>query len=225
MVYIFAFVVISTNISNGQSIRFKNTSERPEVIKILHKELNRYPKTLVNKYLHEVVFEPMEDAAGLAYLSFMIVINPLLSESTIRHAIHHEFSSVLLNRVDEELTFTTHMKINKQYKDLNGGYTYYSTADLGHAGSLTLEESKHFVGFEYARVGFENDWNVTCEFLWTNAPIHLKDGTTESFWGFYEKRKGLPVAKKIEIAIDFYHALDNNLTMEFFRSLPTCNNN
>lgn len=219
---ILTFLVLLSVSAKGQNIKFKNMPEQSRVVTILHEELNRYPKSLVNEYLHDVVFEPLAGASGLAYLSYMIVIDPLHSESTIRHAIHHEFSSVLLNRIDPELTFATHIKFNREFNELNGTFTYYSTAECGHAGSLTYEESKHFVGFEYARVGFENDWNVTCEFLWTNAPIYLKDGTTEDFWTFYETRKGLPVAKKIELALAFYQSLDKSLTKEFFMSLPVC---
>jgi hypothetical protein len=216
------FLALLSVSAKGQNIKFKNMPEQSRVVKILQEELNRYPKLLVKEYLHDVVFEPLDGASGLAYLSYMIVIDPLHSEGTIRHAIHHEFSSVLLNRIDSELTFATHMKFNKEFNELNATFSYYSTAESGHAGSLSHEESKHFVGFEYARVGFENDWNVTCEFLWTNAPIYLKDGTIESFWSFYENRKGLPVAKKIELALAFYQSLDKSLTKEFFMALPVC---
>lgn len=206
---------------HAQVIQFKNTPKRNDVIKILKEELNRYPQQIITKYLHKVTFKELEYSSGLAFLDYEIVIDPRTDLNYIRHIIHHELSSVLLNRIDENYTFVTFNRIGRKFIDLNDTLKYFSTAESGHTGQLKKMESNYFVGSEYARVGFENDWNMTCEYLWTNSPIYLKDGTKENFWDFYIKKKGLPVAKKIEMALDFYRSLDKSLTIEFFKSLPS----
>jgi hypothetical protein len=163
-----------------------------------------YPEHLLNK-CKTITVKHLDIGSGLCF-SNQIYISGEYAKSTITQTIHHELSSIFLNKVYDIKTFNI---IGYEFIKLNGNKYLYDK-EIGFTikiGPLTDDEKDYFALNTYSKTSFENDYNLICEELFTNKNYlsSLKPNSV--------------LYQKTMIVIDFYNKLDKKFTVEFFKQL------
>lgn len=195
----------------GQVIVFtmKNANitetEIREVLKI-------YPEELIKSYLDTIDVIEDSRACGRAYID-KIVLSGDCRNSFLKEVIHHELSSVFLNRYDIYVRKVADEMMRK-FIDWNGDeYAYTNKSDMS-AIDLNSEMANYFYGLKYAQQGFENDFNVIAQYLFSHGSDLISH---------INARPNAVITKKVKEVIRFYYILDSKFTETFFERISLQN--
>jgi hypothetical protein len=134
------------------------------------------------------------------------------SDRFIEQSFHHEFSSILFFAYADKFNKADWMACNPEgfeYKDEATGGVQSLKDDLdGTWFSATYNK----IGFidQYSQSSMENDVNQLAQQLFCPDP---------GFWDVVKENPKLQC--KVVKLINFYHAIDNTFSLEFFRTLET----
>lgn len=176
-------------------------------------ELAKYPKSILQYYLKDVSFVESARFCGRADAIYdKIVLNCECSNSELKKAIHHEMSSILLQHYDLYVERGTFDKMYQEFVKLNGDFSYdVKIANSNDAMSkiTNVKLLEYFYGVKYAQSGFENDFNVIAQFLFSNG---------DEIISFMNSNPEKPVSKKIRLVLDFYQKIDKGFNVSFFKN-------
>jgi hypothetical protein len=183
--------------------------------RVLRDELAKYPEQLIRKTLRNIyVFERLmmygaiygatyvpEDRA--LYLTFTSTDTTL----DLQRTLHHEFSSLILERFKPSFTLPRLTPLNKP---LSG---YDTTAiEAVRGGDVWVEPDEKLMkeGYisSYAKVSPEEDFNCISSELFC---------ATKNFWEWVDKYPKL--REKVLEVISYYHGIDSRLSEDYFRGL------
>jgi hypothetical protein len=145
---------------------------------------------------------------GRAFINKKFELSGTCDRAYLRKAIHHEFSSVLLQQFDiyERPVFND---LYHFFTKVNGVNSYSNLVSSGEIDKDS-EIGKYFYGDYYAMTGFENDFNVIAQHLFTDG---------KEIIAFIRHHPELPVTQKITAVISFYHLVHPVFSAEYFSSL------
>lgn len=177
----------------------------------LQHELDKYPKSVLQAYIP--LIKVVQDNASHNYCGCAnwsdIEINA--SCPIYKVAIHHELSSLFLNRYDLYVEKDAFKNMETAFIKLNGQYKYHSIlrSEAYHPIESTSDIGQHFFARKYSVTNFENDYNVIAEMLFSDGAKTID---------FMLNNSTKPVAQKIKLVIEFYHKLDPSFTVQFFKN-------
>lgn len=175
-------------------------------------ELNKYPKELLQSYLKSIDVVSNKRFCGRAEVYSNRIVLSVSCNRDIRETIHHELSSIFLLLFDGGGKPTSETPtLNSLYKaflQLNGGYKYSFENDISSTEQIDSTLADRFYLYKYASRDFENDFNMIAQSLFSNGNKVIE---------FMNSSPELPVAKKIRLVIDFYHALNPTLNISYFK--------
>lgn len=193
---------------NGQVVIFKTSKSNISEVEI-RSELKKYPEKILQEYLDTIFVISDDRFCGRASMFRRFEICGNCDKQFLKEVIHHEFSSVLLQRYD----LFVHEIMNdlgNEFVTLNGEKYRYNpkvpTSDI----NSDLDISNYYFGSTYAQTGFENDFNTIAQFLFTDGKRVIK---------VMNDRDGTAIAKKIAAVIRFYNKLDPRFDAKFFQNL------
>ncbi len=177
--------------------------------KIIKDELDKYPENVL-KNLHDIYALDSLTFYGIPYGGTSSTNKIYLTNGSdwyMRHALHHEFSSILLKKYPDYFD-------KKSWKQNNPSDFKYSGD-----GREFIKEKKHYTpkmnqlynkGFlnDYAQSSIENDCN---EFA---GKMFCNDG---EFWRIIKRFNRLK--GKFEIMLQFYQSLDKKLDINYFKKI------
>jgi hypothetical protein len=205
---LFTFLLVfSSFLTLAQDIDFEinNANITKKEIQI---ELAKYPKNVLQAYLEQITVVTSERFCGLTYaFEKRILLNGNCDNASIKEALHHEMSSILLQQYDVYVSkvFDSYYT---QFVKLNGEFAYNGNRDLTEINPSS-KLANHFYGLKDAQSGFENDFNVVSQYL-------FKDG--DKIINFMLSNPDKPVSKKIKVVLDFYYQLDKTFSVSYFKN-------
>ena len=177
-------------------------------LEILREELQKYPPKLLRKIKRVFVFDSLrfygKNFGGTYYKHIIYYTDRGFSKMDIIRMIHHEFSSILLNRYRKKFdrrSWKDCLPDNFQYKSRGIDALMTPDADLNYNDSLNA------LGFlnKYAVYHFEEDFNSFAQHLWARD---------KEFW---ERLEQYPLLKeKAMLVISFYKSIAPELDEKFF---------
>lgn len=182
--------------------------------RILRPELNSYPRTLLATHLHAVIICGSLQFSGIlaggtsshssVFIALTINGSPQ-SPQSLKSALHHELSSVLLRHRPDLLSLTAWEGTNTSGFQYGGGFK--AAAEQGFS-STTFSPRWAAEGFvcEYAMASPEEDFNMVVQCLFTNP---------SGFWSAVSTSKVL--RRKVDLAVTFYQGLHPKFTREWFQ--------
>jgi hypothetical protein len=187
----------------SQEIVFKYQSKL-FTTKDIEMEIAKYPNVLLKVYLPTIKIVNDENICGRAEWDTLILSSTC---NSFQQTIHHELSSILLNKYDVYVK-PVYDSIYREFVKLNGDFRY----DRSRVSMNRIESgsklAEYFYGYTYATTDFENDFNIIAECLFTDGSEVID---------FMNCNSSKPVSKKIRLVLNFYHSLDPSFTNSYFR--------
>jgi hypothetical protein len=190
--------------------------EHQRSLHIAQRCLAKYPSEVLAGNLSEIVFVDHMSFYGLpyggTYANQKIYISNRgasygYTDQFLELAIHQEFSSILFNNY-------RHLFPEAEWRRINPhGFRYLGSGiralKYGQDG-LQFDPQLYKEGFlyQYAKASLEEDFNSIAENLFAGS---------KQFWQVIAKSPQLQ--QKVNLAIQFYHALHPRFTLEYFKSL------
>jgi hypothetical protein len=190
------------------------TSERARALDLMRAAMRRYPAAVLTANLARVyvvgsLHYTGVDAAGTSSLDTVYVADggaaAGYTDEFIQVIFHHEFSTILLRNYPQYFDETA-------WKAANPPKFSYGTGgvDAIKNGESSEAQGKEFYkeGFvnRYARSSLEEDFNEIAQNLFLAG---------SGFWDAVDTYPALH--KKVDLAVKFYHSLDERFTEEGFR--------
>lgn len=187
---------------------------------LLQRELAKYPPAFLTKNLKEIyVFKDLTQdkvsvgGFGWADHKRLYIQNDArpgpIAEVYFGLTLHHELAHILIANYAARFS-------RSRWEKLNAPTFHYGVGGLesiraGGSGSTQLDPRSWEVGFArpYGMSDFDEDFACICEGLFCGDP---------RFWQAVDRVEILN--KKVKMAIEFYHALDETMTETYFRNLP-----
>lgn len=224
--------------------RFPSAKSQDSTRKIIHKELLKYPKAVLQKArLGKIIVVDegycikgdtvyaMVDGTYLVpvengNIMFISGTSPKLSG-----VVHHELSSIMMYEFSSDsLVYKELVQIQKAFLSVT---PYYSDEEKlkASASAKTFayppNKDNYFVlgNTGYSLLDVENDFNTIAEALFTPALQKelgmLLVNPNLKLWEFLDeaKQKNYPIYKKVQLVIDYYKMIDPMFTEEYFRNL------
>lgn len=178
--------------------------------------LNKYPVPVIQENLQviyllkDIRFHGVEYGATYHKKKIYIANKGLKNGYTdefIEGRFHHEFSSILLKRHSSTLDKSEWLKTNPEdFEYGEGGRAALYTANA----ILAMDSSLFTHGFlnQYSLASIEEDFNCYAEFLFLSE---------KDFWFAYDNNAA--IREKTRLIINFYHSIDPEFTLEYFRNL------
>ena len=136
-----------------------------------------------------------------------MIYTPSLDSIFLEQYIHHEFSSILINKYSEKFKDKKWERINRnKFRYMEGGGEEAIETD----NTSQYSEELFRAGFimKYATASVEEDFNCIAESLFSCYGY---------FWTSVKKHRRL--GKKVKRAIAFYHSIDPVFSKDFFRRI------
>jgi hypothetical protein len=199
----------------GEDVRIKLLHEKyiSACIRIGNTALKKYPKWVPEKHLDKIYFLDSLEVNGIPYGAtyvkdcIFIIYDPEADSVFAEQFIHHEFSSILLNKYYNRFNEGKWEKTNQNKFDyLDGGGPEAIQEKLTSKYSLTLFK-RGFI-MEYATASVEEDFNCMAESLFA---------CYDHFWPNVEKYRRL--RKKLKQTISFYNFIDPVFTKKYFQKI------
>lgn len=205
------YLIICISFSaSAQVIKFENVKVDEGVRMKIVEELSKYPKDLLSNYLTEIIIQDLPNNVCGRSEAFSKRIRLNASCYTpIQETLHHELSSVFLQQYDVYVSRGYFNKLYSQFVNLNENVKYDKSVAL-HKIDAESDLANYFYKLTYAQTGFENDFNVISQFLFTHGASVVE---------YMQNHPNKPVAKKIQLVIDFYHDLNSQFTLNYFKKL------
>ncbi len=175
----------------------------------------KYPDSLLQTYLQKVyilkslaffgAFYGGTYSENAVYLSNKGIAHGY-SKSYIEKVFHAEFSSILFNRNRQLFTDSLWHAANKKGVVYGDGGMQALKAGKSSETFISKINDKGFLN-QYAQSSIENDFNAFAKNLFVPGA---------EFWAITSKFAGLK--KKLELTVAFYHELDAEFTLEYFKS-------
>jgi len=180
-----------------------------ETQEIIRNELNKYPKNVL-KNLHDVYVLDSLTFYGIPYGGTSSKDKIYLTDGSdwyIKHALHHEFSSILLKKYPQYFDKKSWRQNNPSDFRYFGDGREFIKEKKPYTYKMNQLYSKGFLN-DYAQSSIENDCN---EFA---GKMFCNDG---EFWRIikrFDRLKG-----KFEVMLQFYQSLDKKLNFEYFKKI------
>lgn len=186
----------------SQSVRLEG-QVNSLIQKTVEFELRKYPTKLIENYLSYVNIVHDDHICGRSEWDTLVLSSTC---NSIRQTIHHELSSMFLNKYDVYVK-PVYDSIYRAFVNLNGEFRYDRSKVTMNRIELDSKLAEHFYGYTYATTDFENDFNIIAECLFTNGSEVIE---------FMNQNSSKPVSKKIRLVLNFYHTLDPSFTHSYF---------
>lgn len=185
---------------------------------VVARAMGRYPTSLLRENLRRVFVMHSLRFYGLEYggtnsSDTVYIANQGArrgyTDGYLERAFHHEFSSILMRNHPDKFDWTAWQAANPE----GFGYAAGGTEAVRSGRANTFYDRRFLAqGFlcEYATSSIEEDFNMYAEGLMSGS---------RRFWAAVENYPA--VAKKAELAMRFYAALDPSLNAETLRSFKT----
>lgn len=191
-----------------------NVNNENRALSIVKAALDKYPEVMLKNNLKKVYLLSTLEFFGLTYGGtyyenkiYLCIKDSILGYTAdyVEKAFHHEFSSIL---------FKNYSFNEREWESANRSDFEYGNGGIEalKSGKSTLEFDVRYnrMGFlnSYSTASFEEDFNEICANLF--AP-------SERFRGLIVNYSR--IAKKVQMAIDFYSKIDPAFTEEYFKGL------
>lgn len=193
---------------SAQVIIFKTSNSNISESEIRN-ELKKYPEKVLKEYLDTIFVINDDRFCGRASMSKHFEICGNCDKEFLKEVIHHEFSSVLLQRYDLYVR-EVYNELGRKFVELNDKHYQYDDTITNKTIDPQSDASNYFYGSTYAQTGFENDFNTIAQFLFTDGKHVIK---------VMNDKDGTAIAKKIAAVIRFYNKLDSRFDAKFFQNL------
>ncbi len=203
---------------NAKTTALEDSAEQERCIKILEKAAALYPEWLLEKTLEKVYVLSELNFYGVGYggtysyskKSIWIVnkgVRRGYDEAFLSRLFHAEYSSILLEE------YSHLFDLPSFEKEHNPKYPY----GKGGVDALKTKKSSEAYDDEINAAGFLNMYGMSDSENDVNSFAKRLFYPDNEFWEVVEKYPYLQ--RKLQIIIDFYHAIDPVFTLEYFKSI------
>lgn len=202
------FTLLFTISVEAQVITFKTSHSNITETEIRN-ELKKYPERILKEYLDTIFVINDDRFCGRASLFKRFEICGNCDKEFLKEVIHHEFSSVLLQRYDLYVK-EVYNDLGRKFTEWNGNAYPYNTGVAIKPIDPNSDLANYYYGSTYGMTGFENDMNTLAQMLFTDGGTVIKA---------MRSKPGTAIERKVEAVIAFYNKLDSKFDKNFFEGL------